>query len=248
MASEKKKKISPAAKTGWVSYDRGYEITQSGSIISNCLQYLLKERAPITLYNKNYQSGNTLIFAVKDNRLLIDKPRDWMGLKKVRVIFKDSAKLWNHFVTLIVSESKDTLFAQLPTELFMLQRRAHFRVETPQGSMVTFRHEKKKCKFKIQDVSAGGMLMFEKINHGIPLHGKKISEILISIPTVTKGPDAKLSRIRFSIPDGKVVRSFKNGQTEMEFFGVYFTPEPKEETRILQYVRQRELHMLRKGM
>jgi c-di-GMP-binding flagellar brake protein YcgR len=130
----------------------------------------------------------------------------------------------------------------------MLQRRSHFRVETPQGSMVTFRHNKKKCKFKIQDVSAGGMQMFEKETHGISLHGKEISEILISIPVVTTGPDAKLSKIRFAIPRGKVVRSIKNKEAGVELFGVHFQPEPKEEARILKYVRQRELHLLRKGM
>ena len=248
MAPEKKKKINPAARTGWVPHQRGYEITLSRSIIDNCLQYLIKERVTVTLYNKNYQSGGTIIFDMKDDRLLTDKPRDWLGLKKIRVVFKDAANLWNHFVTLVVSESKDTLFLRKPTELFMLQRRAHFRVETPQGSMVTFRHNKKKCKFKIQDVSAGGMLMFEDAAHGLALHGEKINEIMISIPVVTNGPDAKLSKIRFAIPQGKVVRSMKNSEAGVELFGVHFQPDPKEEARILQYIRQRELHLLRKGM
>ncbi len=248
MTSKNNKKINPAAKTGWISHKRGYEMTQAPSIIKNIINYLIKERVAVTLYDKNYQSGTTIVFDVKDNKLLVDKPRDWIGIKRIRVVFKDAASLWNHFVTFVVSESKDTLFLRMPTELFMLQRRAHFRVEAPRDSLVTFRYNQKKCKLKIRDVSAAGMLMFEKKGNVPPLHGKEISEILISIPVMTKGPDMKLSKIRFTIPQGKVVRSVLDNDTDTEFFGVHFKAEGKEEARILQYVRQRELHLLRKGL
>ncbi len=243
-----KKKTNPAAKTGWVSHKRGYEVTQSQAIISNCLKYLIEKKVTITLYNRDYQSGGTIIFAIKDNKLLVDKPRDWAGTTKIRVVFKDAAKLWNHFVSPVISESNDTIFLRVPDELFMLQRRNHFRVETPQGSTVTFRYNSKKCKFKIQDVSAGGMLIFAKARNDIALHGKEISEILMTIPMETNGADGKSEKIHFSIPAGKVMRSMKSRGSGIELFGVSFKPEPKEEARLLRYIRQRELHLLRKAM
>lgn len=248
MVSASKTKNDPAAKTGWVPCKRGYELTQSTAIIDFCLKRLLEERIPVILYGKGYQSAITILFAIKGQKILIDRPRDWPGIKKALVVFKDAADIWNHFSVHILSESSDTLYIRKPAELFMLQRRKHFRIETPHESKAIFVYNKKKCKFKVENVSAGGILIVANYDPTIALHGKNIEKILITIPGHSGGKKGKQGEICFFIPESKIVRSQLDRQRGEECFGVRFVPEIREEGRILHYVRQRELQILRKGL
>ena len=247
MTFQDNKKINPAAKTGWVVYKRGYEVTQSTVIIEHCLRRLKNDGVMVVLYAKGYQSQATIIYAIQERQILIDKPKDWPEVKKVKVVFRDRTDLWNHFPARVLSVSKDGLCLRKPTEMFMLQRRTLFRVGTPQGSKATFVYNKKKCKFKVLDISAGGMLVSAEQDHGVNLYGKTIKEILITLPGNSGTKQVKQKIVRFSVPEGKVVRSMKIPGTEQEQFGIRLFSGAKEERRILKYVRQRELQVMRKS-
>ena len=247
MVSENRKNISPAAETGWVAYKRGYEVTRSTAIIEHCLKWLKNDGVMVVLYTKGYQSHATIVYAVKERQVLIDKPKDWPDVNRVKVAFRDGADLWNHFSAPVLSVSTDALCLRKPTELFMLQRRTLFRVGTPQGSKATFVYNKKKCKFKVLDISAGGMLLSTGQDHGLDLYGKTIKEILITLPGDFGTKQLKQKNVRFTVPEGKVVRSMTIRGSDQEQFGIRFKPGAKEERRILQYVRQRELQIMRKS-
>ena len=246
MISQNNKKINPAAKTGWVAWKRGYEVTQSTAIIEQCLKRLKNDSVMVVLHAKSYKSHVTIIYDIEARQFLIDKPKDWPGVNKVKVVFRDGAYLWNYFFTPVLSVSKDALCLRKPTEMFMLQRRTLFRVGTPQGSKATFVYNKKKCKFKVLDISAGGMLVSAAQDHGIDLYGQTIKEILITLPGDSGTKQVKKKTVRFTVPEGKVVRSMKIPGTDQEQFGIRLFAGSKEERRILQYVRQRELQVMRK--
>jgi hypothetical protein len=247
MIFQNNKKINPAARTGWVAYKRGYEVTQSTVIIDHCLRRLKNDGVMVVLYAKGYQSQATIIYAVQERQILIDKPKDWPEVNKIKVVFRDGADLWNHFSAPVLSVLKDGLCLRKPTEMFMLQRRTLFRVTTPRGSKATFVYNKKKCKFKVLDISAGGMLVSTAQDHGVDLYGKTIKEILITLPGDSGTKQVKEKTVRFTVPEGKVVRSMKIPGTDQEQFGIRLFAAPKEERRIFQYIRQRELQVMRKS-
>ncbi len=241
---------SAAAKTSWVSMEGGYETTQSPVIIRNTLQFLHKGRILINLLRKGYQSGGTILYSFDNSSILIDKPRDWpQDTTKIRVVFRNESKVWMHFLTTVRTVGRDSLKCDMPTALFMLQRRMHFRVETPQGSRLTCSYNNEECTFAIKDISAGGLLIFAKFNYGIPEAGNHLSQLQITIPCEesASGAEGGIWQIKFT--EGDIVREFIQEQPVMLFsYGIRFYPTSKEEEQILRYVSQRELEILRKGL
>jgi len=243
------KKRASAVDVGWVPYEGGYEHTRSPEIIANSLTWLKKDRVFLILVFKGYQSGNTILVKIKDKILHIDKPRDWPGkIKKVRVIFRNSSKLWTHFICNIKAVSFDTLFLHYPEEMFMLQRRTHYRVDVPRGSYASFHCQGEVRRMSIKDISANGMLIYTQSRLDILQRGQTVSKIQLHIVVEEDDPDTQNGVMVIKIQEGEVVRSFSKKDRKLFFFGIHFIPEPTEEERILKYIRQRELAILRKGV
>lgn len=243
------KKRNNAAKSGWVPHQVGYEYTESEHIIKSTINWLKEKRIFVTLLHKGYQSGGTFVLEYNGKKLLIDKPKDWPGThKSIRVVFRNSARLWNHFTCGVLAATTDTLVLKFPRELFMLQRRAHFRVDLPDGCKASFMYNKKKCKLNMQDISVGGMLLCGSDRADNPEQGHTIHNITITIPPEISPSGEAEQTIRFKLAKGEVVRTFTNDKTSQLFLGVQFTPTGKEEEQIMKFVRQRELAILRKGL
>jgi c-di-GMP-binding flagellar brake protein YcgR len=238
------------AKTSWVSIEGGYETTQSPVIIRNTLKYLQKGRILINVLRKGYQSGGTILYSFDNSHILIDKPKDWpKDTTKVRVVFRSETKVWMHFLTHVRSVGKDNLKCDTPKALFMLQRRMHYRVGTPQGSRLTCSYNNEECIFAIKDISAGGLLIFAKFNYGIPEAGNHLNNLHITIPCDEASSGAEDGIWQIRLKEGDIVRELIQEQPIMLFsYGVRFYPTNKEEEQILRYVRQRELEVLRKGL
>lgn len=242
------KKNSPA-QTGWVSHKDGYEYTKSEHIIQKTISWLREKHIFITLLYQGYQSGSTFVFDYIDQKLHIDKPKDWRSTNKnIRVVFRNASNIWSHFTGKILSESANTIILTPPRELFMLQRRSHFRVSLPDDCKATFMYNKKKCKLNMLDLSAGGMLLSGSHREDNPEQGHSIHDITITIPP-TPSPSGKAEEtIRFKVKKGEIVRSFTNTNTHQLCLRVHFIPTGPEEERIMKFVRQRELTILRKGL
>ncbi len=239
-----------AAKIGWITMEGGYETTQSPVIIKNTLEYLQKGRVLVNLLCKGYQSGGTILYSFNDSNILIDKPRDWLReTTKIRVVFRNESKVWMHFQTTVRAIGKDSLKCDSPKALYMLQRRMHYRVETPQGSRLTCSYNNEDSIFAIKDISAGGLLIFAKFNYGIPEAGNHLNKLQISIPCDEASCGAENGIWQMNFKEGDIVREFIQEQPLMLFsYGIRFYPDSKEEEKILRYVRQRELEVLRKGL
>jgi len=242
-------KSNDPASFSWVAHHAGYDYTRSGHIISNTLNWLLEKRIFVNLLHKGYQSGGTIIIEANHEKIVVDKPKDWPATHTAfRVIFRNPAKLWSHFNAELKSSSANSLVLKPPEELFILQRRQHYRISLPEGSMATFLYNQKKCKLNMQDLSAGGMLLCTKTLKDMPQQHHTIKNIIITIPSDDVAAGAENGILRFKIKEGEIVRAFANSKFRLFCLGVRFSPGRPEEERIMKYIRQRELAQLRKGI
>ncbi|RJX31434.1 MAG: PilZ domain-containing protein [Desulfurivibrio sp.] len=242
------KKNDPAS-CGWVTHHSGYDYTRCGHIISTTLNWLLEKRIFVGLLHKGYQSGGTIIVEATQQKVVIDRPKDWPATHtSFRVIFRNAAKLWSHFTGELLSATSNSLVLKHPAELFILQRRQHFRVNLPEGSTATFLYNQKKCKLNMQDLSAGGMLLCTRDPRDLPQLHHTIKNIIITIPSDDAAAGAENGMLRFKIKEGEVVRDFADSKYRRFCLGVCFSPSRQEEERIMKYIRQRELAQLRKGV
>lgn len=239
----------------WVAGDNGYEKNSSADVIRKTLTITKKKRKFIVLLHKGYQSGSTVIVEIGKDFLTIDKPVDWPGLDKIRVVFKDEAQVWNYFAVHVVSDTEDTVKTEFPTELFRLQRRAHFRINLPNGSVASFLKNDQEFKnVMVGNLSIGGMMFC--LSSGEPPGDLKdqdeINGIVLKIPKEEKKGVAALSEGDLfdflSVGKGMIVRSFVDSDTVKYCMGVQFDLRAGEEERMQQYVRKRELETLRKGI
>nr|MBF0221518.1 PilZ domain-containing protein [Desulfobulbaceae bacterium] len=236
----------------WTTEENGYERTNSPEIIKRTLSVVMQKRRVLVLLAKGYQSGMTVFVSFDAETLTIDKPMDWPELKNVRVAFKDEAKVWNHFTVSIVKVGKDTVKTKFPTELFRLQRRAHFRIEVPSSSRVSFvRSSGPVTDVVLVNISAGGLMMCfakgegpEKIKDQEVITGIEIE--LHPLPG-DEGADQKGVEA-LHISQGVCVRSFEEKDQQKFCVGVSFEPRPNEEMKLMQCIRQLELEELRKGV
>ena len=240
-ASEKNLQKKTAA--GWILKDAGYELTTSTAIIQSLLGTLKKERTFITLSHKGYQSFGTILEKITGAGCVIAKPKDWAGTPpKIRVSFKNASKVAHHFYTHITSTTRNNLHLELPKKIYRLQRRSHYRVDLPTGSSATFMYNGKKCKFNIQDISSSGMLIYTKIDEEISKYITKIESISV-LPSLDEDKDFSLT-----IKKGEIIRRTYNKRHKIFFYGVHFFPTSREAETIMNFIRKRELQILRKGV
>lgn len=238
-----KKTIPPP---GWQDIGAGYESSVSNELINQTVTCLVAEHLPIFLACKGYQSGPAILIGANDKGLLIDKPRDWRPCQKIRLIFKDEARLINHFDVQILGESEDTLHSSLPGEIFRLQRRASYRVDVPHGCKVSFlNNETLHSGLVLKNISASGMLFFAK--KPVELPQTAIQDIAVSIP-IGNERDLLAGREQKKVSHGEVVRTFHDRQLGIVHYGVAFRSKRKEEDELTRYIRQRERELLLKGV
>ena len=239
--SASEKSLQKKTADRWVHKDAGYEATTSTAIIQSLLGVLMKERNFITLSYKGYQSFGTILEKVTNTELVFDKPKDWIEKPaRIRVSFKTSSKVAHHFYTHVISVTRNNLHLELPKKIYRLQRRTHYRIDLPLGSIATFMYNGKKCKFNIKDVSLSGMLLYTAIDGGF---SKSITEI----NTISVSPASPEEQgFALKIKKGRIVRSTYNKKKKIFFYGIQCFPSFQEEEAIMKYVRKRELQLLRK--
>ena len=84
--------------------------------------------------------------------------------KGKRVIFEFSGedKIQYSFRTYIVHIEKEDLRIELPETIERMQRRNHFRITVPPGTVAIFRTMNKRYDFNVVDLSEGGTLLNQK--------------------------------------------------------------------------------------
>ncbi len=232
----------------WDSVGAGYESNRSARIIIQAIEKLKSSHNAIFFSAHNYQSGPSVLLDNINNELLIDKPRDWpINLKKSRLVFRDESKLVHHFNVHITRVTSDTVYTTVPTELFRLQRRKHYRVDAPQGSSASFvlmgnEHQ----GFTVKDISAGGMLILSKKQ--APIDQLDVLEISLKFPETGQADDALGGHHYLAVKKGTVVRCNRDNDMGCYCFGVAFHLDSKEEDNMVKFVRRREIQLLSKGV
>lgn len=230
----------------WQDLGAGYESSASNELIDSAITWLVRGHLPVFLAGKGYQSGPAILIGTSDQGLLIDKPRDWCPCQKIRLTFKDQARLSNHFDLRILAETGDTLHASRPGKIFRLQRRARYRVDVPHGCHVSFQSNNRlHTGLAVKNVSAMGMLFLSR--KPVELPRTTIKDIALSIPAKEEG--ALLAGWQQKkVSQGEIVRTFHDRQTGIICYGVAFRPKRKEEDELTRYIRQRERELLLKGL
>ncbi len=230
----------------WETLDNGSQLTTSPQLIYNALGRLQRKRQLITVTHKGYQSQRTVLLHYDNTLLQIDKPQDWPGSHTVvYILFKDETQVWNQMKAKVKEVSWDVLCLEFPERLVRFQRRSNYRVEVPRGSvaMFVFRDEKYMAQ-EIRDLSADGMMASTKVRSGFFVSGDDLSDIHLSFPGENGGSSSGTS---IKIKRGRIVRITRDENYNF-CYGVHFELNHNEEVSLLQYVRQRERELLRRGL
>ena len=246
---KKKKGLTPIKKKYWQPFSSGYESTRSPEIINNALAHLAQKGVYITLAQKGYKSGPTVLIGFDKGLMVVEKPLDWpKKASRIRITFRDKSNLLIHCFASLVSSTANTLSVRKPTELFRLQRRKTHRVETPFGSRVSFSYKGLKSrKFIIKNISAGGLLFC--VRKQLQLKGAPITDISVNIPlnNTVASPNDEIN-FQAEIRTGEIVRACQDNNTDFFCYGVSFLSNSGEEESVAKYVRFRELELLRTGV
>ncbi|MDH3393572.1 MAG: PilZ domain-containing protein, partial [Desulfobulbaceae bacterium] len=155
----------------------------------------------------------------------------------LRVIFRDAAHKWNHFDVKVVGNNIDSLYVSVPQTLYRLERRSHYRVPAPSGTVISFTCDHARYETGIlNDISAGGMMV--SIPGAKQVEGKQLNDIDIALPLTED--DIQYIHIK----KGTIVRYKQDAGSKQAAIGVAFQITSKEEESLLQVVRQQELSLL----
>lgn len=234
--------------TLWEILDNGSQLTTSPQLILSALGRLQRKRQLLTVTHKGFQSQRTVLLHYDNTLLQIDKPQDWPGSHTVvYILFKDETQVWNQMKAKVKGVAGDILSLEFPERLVRFQRRANYRVEVPRGSVAMFILRKERyMDQEIRDLSADGMLASMKSRGGFFVSGDELSDIQLSFP----GEDGRASAsscTSIKIQRGAIVRVTRDGRYNF-CYGVHFELNHSEEVSLLQYVRQRERELLRRGL
>jgi len=229
----------------WVTLENGTEATESKELIRMAIDRIRSKRELVSLVHKGYQCPKALIVASDRESLEIDRPPDWPGTESViHILFKDDSQVWNKVRTKVLRATDNSIFVEFPSSLVRLQRRSNYRVGVPSGSTAVFMHKDQRCQgFQVLDVSASGAQLC--VGRYYPMEaGDRLTDLKLFFP----GPISDLTQgTHLSIRIARVMRSGR-GDNKKYCYGISFDLAQGEEEALLQYVRQRERELLRKGV
>ncbi|MGV1100960.1 flagellar brake protein [Thiovibrio sp. JS02] len=229
----------------WVTLENGAQATESRKLIRMALDRLRGKRELVTLAHKGYQSPRTVIIGYDEEEMEIDRPLDWPGSHPViHLLFKDESQVWNQIRVRVLRAEGNSIFTEFPSRLIRLQRRSNYRVGVPNGSTATFMYNNERFQgFQVVDISANGVLVC--VDGDQPLEiGGKVFDLALFFPGAGTGLTAGTY---INIRKAKVMRTARDDNKKY-CYGIFFELSQNEEELLLQYVRQRERELLRKGL
>jgi c-di-GMP-binding flagellar brake protein YcgR len=239
-----RKKENRLERYGWVPTENSQERTRALVLIESALFYLANRRVALIMEQNGKKSEPTILRRYNEEQLLIGLPPDGQPRKtSVRFHYRDHSFINCYFDTTIDTVREGMIHARIPDYLVRLQRRAHYRVEAPGGSeAVFFNRGAGKARLTLKNVSAGGMLGCGGIDR-IRV-GSILREIELLLASPVAGPRTWFADL-VNIPRGRVVRAFPDGDSGLFYYGIAFECGRQEEANLLNYVRQREIEIVR---
>lgn len=190
-----------------------------------------------------HRYGNTIMVKFDRETLSIDKPIDFdeKSIERFRIYFQDILGVWSFFEVRTVSECTFSLCATYPKALFRLQRRQYHRVEVPKGTRTVFWEDNQlRDGGMVLDISAAGMLICPGFKEEKFQEDTVINEIAIAMPfQPAAGDNTPQERVELPvIRKGRIVRSFRDSETDLFCHGVAFESEQETERELTRYVEK----------
>jgi hypothetical protein len=190
-----------------------------------------------------HRYGNTILVKFDRETLSIDKPVDFdeKSIDWFRIYFQDILGIWSFFEVRTISECAFSLCATYPEALYRLQRRQYHRVEVPKGTRTVFWEDNQlRDGGVVMDISAAGMLICPGFKEEKFHDNTVINEIAIAMP-FHPSANKNEGQERVELPvirKGRIVRSFKDSETDLFCHGVAFESEQEAEQELARYVEK----------
>lgn len=215
---------------------------ESPDVIEKSLNVIKNDYVLLVLASLDGQRfGNTILMKFDPEILSIDKPNnfDEKSVDFFRIFFKDILGEWSFFQVRTVSECPLTLCSTYPDALYRLQRRQYHRVDLPEGTRTVFwADDQLRDGGIVKDLSAVGMLICTGSTEEQFQANAVINEIAIALPfhpsSRQKEEDERV--VLPVIKKGRIVRSFKDSETNLIYHGVAFDKDEESEDELTRYV------------
>jgi len=182
-----------------------------------------------------------LLTNVEDGMLHIDKPLDWKDQTgSFRAFFRDHENHWRFFRADNHTSSPFSLAVEVPSTLFLLQRRRYKRVVVPPGTRAMVKTGRDvMATLYVHDISASGMLLCDLVPAEEYPADDFFQDIVISVPQ-SSDPDstAPARKVLPLIDSARIVRSFVDDNTNRSCYGISFEYESN-------YVREELCRLVR---
>lgn len=226
----------------WKIESDNYARIESADLIEKSLNVIKKDYVTLILASLDGRRyGNTILIKFDRETLSIDKPVDFdeKAIDWFRIYFQDILGVWSFFEVKTLAECTISLCSTYPEALYRLHRRQYHRVELPQGTRTVFweGNQLRDGGF-VKDISAAGMLICTGSKDEQFLENTVINEIAIALPfQAASGKNGDQERVVLPvIHKGRIVRSFKDGETGQFCHGVAFESEQDTERQLAGYV------------
>jgi len=253
-------KKNALSEKAWVYYGDEVKFTSNRQLIEEEIDRLFKNRIWVEIRYPGYQSATTLIMSVKSNEIELELPSDWKGDQKVVLLkYRAPGEPWHSLKVQVKRMAGGSIFFNFPEIYAISERRSYFRIEVPSGSTVKImlqnskaastrrRSRKKFFTGIIRDISAGGICVFPDKTPGIVLPE---SHVMVGPVELSLRLNAEKSWPTMLIEKAEVVRLSETflKDRRLPVMALKFHLNHKEEKNLVNYIRQRELAIIKSGV
>lgn len=226
----------------------------SGKQVINTIKQLQKDRTilRINILGTGFE-GLTVITGIINHGaepgILIDYPGGaddsvlYSYGKGILFEFRGKDKIHYRFKSVISEVREDGIKIEPFKSIERIQRRKHFRVDTPAGTMMIFDRPGKKYEFNVINLSEGGALISLKAS----LHNKILFDIGERISNLFLKSEENNLDFRINIKDAEILRTEKSPETGRYNYAIKFLNIDKERiAEVREFIYQCQRIVLKK--
>jgi c-di-GMP-binding flagellar brake protein YcgR len=232
--------------------DQFIEITSDGESILKTIQAIIDNRVLGTIeIPETEYSWITMILEIKQNKgssfLSIERIEGLESLlskfpnREVSLEFMDKGGVPCRFRTRVVECRPNDIWSELPKEIYRIQKRQFFRINTLPGTEITFRIGlSKEEKGEVKNLCEGGVAFFTEKDLNLNA-GDLINELYLNIPEGNE-------QLSFYIPQAVIRRMVSSSAHERRtlYGGEFLGMSKKTRDQITAYIFQQQMVVIRK--
>ncbi len=243
----------------WIYYTDELKYTSNRQLIEEEVERIFKNRVWVEIRYPGYQSPTTLIMSVEKDEIELEMPPDWDHAQKVALLkYRVPGEPWHSLKVHVKRISGGSIFFHFPEIYTISERRSYFRIEVPSGSTAKIIMQRRAAPARrrarqrfftgiIKDISAGGVCLYPQKTPGIVLPG---SHVMVGPVELNLKINIEKTWPLLEIEKAEVVRlseTMLNDRT-VPVMALKFHLSHKEEENLVNYIRQRELAIIKSGV